>query len=59
MTDHRKPPETALAEVLREIEDAEKRTDPADDERRGREHEGEAADAITPNARAQEESEGD
>ncbi|MDL5205544.1 hypothetical protein [Streptomyces sp. ALI-76-A] len=51
-----KPAETALDEVLREAEDAQTRTpDPA--ERRG--HRGEAADAITPNPRAQEESEGD
>ncbi|MEU1271546.1 hypothetical protein [Streptomyces sp. NPDC005799] len=46
--------DTALEEVLREIEDAET----GGSARRGR-HEGEAGDAITPNAEAQEESEGD
>lgn len=49
-------PETALGEVLSEIEDAENRTVETAEQRRRR---GEAADAITPNARAQEESEGD
>ncbi|WP_406121541.1 hypothetical protein OIE52_45185 [Streptomyces canus] len=49
-------PDTALDEVLREFEDAEKRVqDP--DGKRG--HKGEAADAVTPNTRAQEESEGE
>ena len=47
-------PETALEEVLREIADAEK--DVTDEERPPR---GEAAEAITPNTRAQEESRGD
>ncbi|MGW0611563.1 hypothetical protein [Streptomyces sp. NPDC002788] len=51
-----KQPETALEEVLREIEDAEKRTQDSPEQRR---HRGEAAEAITPNPRAQEESEGD
>ncbi|MER6711120.1 MULTISPECIES: hypothetical protein [unclassified Streptomyces] len=51
-----KQPETALEEVLREIEDAEKRTEDSAEQRR---HRGEAGEAITPNTRAQEESEGD
>ncbi|MEU6913244.1 hypothetical protein ACFY78_24050 [Streptomyces olindensis] len=51
-----KQPETALEEVLREIEDAEKRTEDSPEQRR---HRGEAGEAITPNTRAQEESEGD
>jgi magnesium-transporting ATPase (P-type) len=51
---HGKPTETALEEVLREVEDAENRT--RDSERR---HRGEAGEAITPNTRAQEQSEGD
>ncbi|GGX20109.1 hypothetical protein [Streptomyces lomondensis] len=51
-----KPPETALEEVLREIEDAEKRTEGSPEQRR---HLGEAGEAITPNTRAQEKSEGD
>ncbi|MEU6258368.1 hypothetical protein [Streptomyces sp. NPDC047043] len=60
MSDDRKhaeeEPRTALDEVLREIEDAERRPgDPAGERRR----KGEAADAITPNTRAQEESEGE
>ncbi|MFJ5152068.1 hypothetical protein ACIQCF_10895 [Streptomyces sp. NPDC088353] len=48
-------PETAAGEALREFENAE--TDVAGTvERR---HRGEAGEAITPNTRAQEESEGD
>ncbi|MFJ8196882.1 hypothetical protein [Streptomyces sp. NPDC096152] len=48
--------ETALDEVFREISEADER----DAARKPREdgHEGEAADAITPNAGAQRESEG-
>ncbi|MER5428187.1 hypothetical protein [Streptomyces sp. NPDC002588] len=57
MSDDRKPPETALEEVLREIEDAESRADDPADGRRG--HRGEAAEAITPNTRAEEESQDD
>ncbi|MFF6953093.1 hypothetical protein ACFZAD_31200 [Streptomyces iakyrus] len=53
---HGRPPETALEEVLREVEDAENRTGDSAEQRR---HRGEAGEAITPNARAQEESEGD
>ncbi|GAA2278827.1 hypothetical protein GCM10010234_14210 [Streptomyces hawaiiensis] len=53
---HGKPADTALEEVLREVEDAENRTGDSAEERR---HRGEAGEAITPNARAQEESEGD
>ncbi|MEU6182304.1 hypothetical protein [Streptomyces coeruleorubidus] len=49
-------PETALEEVLREIEDAENRTQDSAEQRR---HRGEAGEAITPNTRAQEESHGD
>ncbi|NEA48378.1 hypothetical protein [Streptomyces sp. SID10815] len=45
-------PETALGEVLREFEKAE--TDV--DETRDRRHRGEAAEAITPNTRAEEEA---
>lgn len=44
-----KKPETALEEVLREIEDAENRTQDSAGQRR---HRGEAAEAITPNTRA-------
>ncbi|MFJ4690523.1 hypothetical protein [Streptomyces sp. NPDC088766] len=51
--DRRDPPRTALEEVLREIEEAERRTDEERETRRGR---GEAAEAITPNTQAQEES---
>ncbi|WP_030247708.1 MULTISPECIES: hypothetical protein [unclassified Streptomyces] len=51
-----KQPETALGEVLREIEDAENRTRDTAEQRR---HRGEAGEAITPNTRAQEESEGE
>ena len=51
-----KQPETALEEVLREIEDAENRTHDSPEQRR---HRGEAGEAITPNRQAQEESEGD
>ncbi|MFD8232494.1 hypothetical protein ACFV20_11485 [Streptomyces sp. NPDC059696] len=53
---HGKPAETALEEVLREVEDAENRTRDSAEERR---HRGEAGEAVTPNTRAQEESEGD
>ncbi|MFF9817366.1 hypothetical protein [Streptomyces sp. NPDC014006] len=53
-TDRR--PETALGEVLREVEDAEKRV--TDDER-DKHRRGEAGEAITPNVRAEEESQGD
>ncbi|MEV6383906.1 hypothetical protein AB0M31_31390 [Streptomyces sp. NPDC051773] len=59
-TEHGRPgdrekdkPNTALDEVLREVERAE--TDVTDSEGRRR-HDGEAGDAITPNERAQEES---
>ncbi|MDQ1021867.1 hypothetical protein [Streptomyces afghaniensis] len=51
-----KKPETALEEVLREIEEAEDRTEDSPEQRR---HRGEAGEAITPNTRAQEESRGD
>ncbi|MFD3497707.1 hypothetical protein ACFWWT_33480 [Streptomyces sp. NPDC058676] len=49
-------PGTALEEVLREIEDAETSTRNSAEQRR---HRGEASEAITPNTRAQEQSEGD
>ncbi|MFE6412052.1 hypothetical protein ACFVOR_34555 [Streptomyces sp. NPDC057837] len=51
--DSARQPETALEEVLREIEDAETRTHDSDGQRRRR---GEAGDAITPNTGAQEQS---
>jgi hypothetical protein len=50
-------PETAREEVLREILDAERRVREDDEEERG--HRGEAGEAITPNTRAQEESQGE
>ncbi|MEV0634919.1 hypothetical protein AB0I77_08115 [Streptomyces sp. NPDC050619] len=60
MSDDREPtgktPETALEEVLREVEDAETRTRESAERRRRR---GEVAEAITPNRRAQDESRGD
>ncbi|NMO37102.1 hypothetical protein HG826_26700 [Streptomyces sp. GMY01] len=49
---HHDRPQTALGEVLREFEKAE--TDV--DESRERRHRGEAAEAITPNAGAEEEA---
>ncbi|MBT2411177.1 hypothetical protein J7I94_11475 [Streptomyces sp. ISL-12] len=49
-------PETALEEVMREIEEAETRDPEAQRERR---HRGEAGDAISPNTGAQEQSERD
>ncbi|MER8015225.1 hypothetical protein ACIQ7S_17790 [Streptomyces griseoluteus] len=56
--DRTKRPTTAVGETLREIADAEK---PETPEKRAEErrHEGEGADAITPNAEAQRESQGD
>jgi hypothetical protein len=51
-----KASESALDEVLREVEEAERRTQESDEDRG---HHGEAGDAITPNTRAQEESEGE
>lgn len=56
MSEKKEKPETALGEVVREVEDAEKRTHEREDKR---EHQGEAGDALTPNTRAQEESEGE
>ncbi|MFI9155380.1 hypothetical protein [Streptomyces sp. NPDC053367] len=50
-------PETAREEVLREILDAERRVREDDEEERR--HRGEAGEAITPNTRAQEESQGE
>lgn len=51
-----KEPETAFEEVMREVEDAETRSPDDAEERR---HRGEAGEAVTPNTRAQEESQGD
>ncbi|MFF4394204.1 hypothetical protein [Streptomyces sp. NPDC001480] len=53
---HEEHPQTALGEVVDEAARAEKRTTDSDhaDERRG-----EAGEAITPNTRAQEESQGE
>ncbi|MFF7546119.1 hypothetical protein ACFZCU_21180 [Streptomyces canus] len=56
MPEKKQKPDTALDEVLHEFEDAEKRVQDPD---RKRGHRGEAADATTPNTRAQEESEGE
>ncbi|MFJ1967868.1 hypothetical protein ACIO93_04285 [Streptomyces sp. NPDC087903] len=49
-------PETALEEVLKEVEDQENRTRDSTDQRH---HTGEAAEAITPNTTAQENSRGE
>lgn len=56
MTHDKKHPETATEAVLRKIEETERRTRDSERERR---HRGKAGEAITPNVRAQEESEGD
>ncbi|WP_320782351.1 hypothetical protein [Streptomyces sp. CRN 30] len=48
-----KEPETAIEEVLREVEEAETRDPDAPGERG---HRGEAGDATSPNTGAQEES---
>ncbi|MFF0092329.1 hypothetical protein ACFYSF_20550 [Streptomyces canus] len=56
MPEKKQKPDTARDEVLHEFEDAEKRVQGPDDKRG---HKGEAADATTPNTRAQEESEGE
>ncbi|MFF3846756.1 hypothetical protein [Streptomyces sp. NPDC002328] len=50
------PAETALEEVLREIEEAELRSEDTPEERG---HRGEAAEAATPNTQAQENATGD
>ncbi|MFF9086280.1 hypothetical protein ACF1BE_07705 [Streptomyces sp. NPDC014991] len=51
--EHReKQPETAVEEVLREVEEAEKR--PGDEDASG-----EAGDAVTPNTGAQEQARGE
>ncbi|MBL1104037.1 hypothetical protein JK361_05345 [Streptomyces sp. 5-8] len=50
--DHEDRPETALEEVLREVEEAEKRD--ADETASG-----EAGDAVTPNTGAQEQARDD
>nr|WP_169808027.1 hypothetical protein [Streptomyces antibioticus] len=56
MTHENKRPETATEQVLRKIEEAERHTRETEEQRR---RQGEAGEAITPNTRAQEESEGD
>ncbi len=59
MSEHDDTPkqsESALDEVLREVEEAERRTQESDEDRR---HHGEAGEAVTPNTQAQEESEGE
>ncbi len=59
MSEHDDTPkqsESALEEVLREVENAERRTRDTDEDRR---HHGEAGEAITPNTEAQEESSGE
>ncbi|MFJ4621738.1 hypothetical protein [Streptomyces sp. NPDC088812] len=53
---HHDRPATALQEVMREIEEAELRADDPRAEHRPR---GEAGEAITPNTRAEEESQGE
>ncbi|MER6346882.1 hypothetical protein ACWC10_15730 [Streptomyces sp. NPDC001595] len=50
------PNSTAFEEVLKEILDAERRTEETEEQGR---HRGEAGEAITPNAEAQEESRGE
>ncbi|WP_181140687.1 hypothetical protein [Streptomyces sp. Ru62] len=50
--DHEHQPETALEEVLREVEEAEKRDE-------DRSASGEAGDTITPSPGAQEQAKGD
>ncbi|MFJ4809095.1 hypothetical protein [Streptomyces longwoodensis] len=56
-------PETAVEEVMREVEDAETRVTDRDGRHGARRASdgdtGEAGEAITPNTRAQEESRGD
>ncbi|GAA2298941.1 hypothetical protein OKJ48_15210 [Streptomyces kunmingensis] len=54
--DDSRPAQTAADEVLEEFEDAE--TDPLHEERKDR-HRGESGDAITPNAVAQQDAEGE
>ncbi|MFD7306428.1 MULTISPECIES: hypothetical protein [Streptomyces] len=49
-------PETAFEEVLQEILDEERQVRDSDEQRR---HRGEAGEAVTPNTRAQKESEGE
>ena len=59
MSEHDETPkhtESAVEEVLREVEEAERRTGESDEDRR---HQGEAGEAITPNTQAQEESQGE
>ncbi|MEV5438358.1 hypothetical protein AB0K80_20435 [Streptomyces sp. NPDC052682] len=53
---HGEKPETAVEEVLHEVEEAERRTRDTGEQRR---HRGEAGEAVTPNTRAQQESHGE
>ncbi|MFF7368828.1 hypothetical protein ACIP3A_07790 [Streptomyces tricolor] len=53
--DHEDRQESALEEVLREVEEAEKR----DEEKAAADRSGEAGDAISPNTGAQEQAKGD
>ncbi|GGS69077.1 hypothetical protein [Streptomyces cinerochromogenes] len=67
--DHEQRPESALEEVLREVEEAEKRDEEkaatgtaghgTDDAGQADDGTGEAGDAITPNTGAQEQANGD
>ncbi|MEQ8144953.1 hypothetical protein [Streptomyces sp. OP7] len=58
MSEHDDTPkdESAVDEVLREVEEAERRTRDTEEDRR---HRGEAGEAVTPNTEAQEQAEGD
>ena len=59
MSEHDETPkhtESAVEEVLREVEEAERRTEESDEDSR---RHGEAGEAITPNTQAQEESQGE
>ncbi|GGV64233.1 hypothetical protein GCM10010294_16040 [Streptomyces griseoloalbus] len=53
--DEREQPETAVEEVLREVEEAGRHAEDS----AGRRHRGEAGDAVTPNTEAQEQSHGE
>ncbi|MGX1310195.1 hypothetical protein RKD24_000314 [Streptomyces calvus] len=53
--DRDKKPATAAEEVLREVEEAERRTRDSD----GRHHRGEVGEAVTPNTQAQEQAKGE
>ncbi|GGP59742.1 hypothetical protein [Streptomyces calvus] len=53
--DRDKKPATAAEEVLREVEEAARRTRDSDE----RHHRGEAGDTVTPNTHAQEQAKGE